>query len=98
MTISDDVRAADSIAKIANEMAHYDWVMPPPIEIWAQRLQALADGRTACVRVMSEDEHRAEFLKHWNRRPGAPFAGDTNRIMAEAWWLACARANKSVKP
>jgi hypothetical protein len=86
MTISDDVRAADSIAKIANEMAHYDWVMPPPIEIWAQRLQALADGRTACVRVMSEDECRAEF-ETWNATFGCT-------SIASGWnaWLACARA------
>lgn len=55
------------------------------------RLQALADGRTACVRVMSEDECRAEFeawyfLHAWKLPTPAEI------------WLACARANGLVKP
>lgn len=61
-------------------------------------------GRTACVRVMSEDECRAEFIK-WAR--GAyeerqcvfdPQGVFFNPEVAVRWgaWLACARAMGAV--
>lgn len=51
-------------------------------------LQALADGRTACVRVLTEDEQRTafyEFIDDWMRvNKSYPSGIDC--------WLACARA------
>jgi len=37
---------------------------------------------------LTEAQARSAFLKKWNTRPGAPFAGDTNMVRAEAWWLS----------
>lgn len=69
------------------------------------RLQALADRRTACVRVLTEDECRAEFIK-WAR--GAFTKGECacdpqgvffNPDVSERWgaWLACARAMGAIR-
>lgn len=68
-------------------------------------LQALADGRTACVRVMSEDECRAEFeawavnnnMRNFSRREED---GEYCNGPAQAFWgvwLACARAMGAVR-
>lgn len=74
-----------------------------PVEI-GEALQALADGRTACVRVMSEDECRAEFeawavnnnMRNFSRREED---GEYCNGPAQAFWgvwLACARAMGAV--
>lgn len=64
------------------------------LDKWDAALQALADGRTACVRVMSEDEQRTafyEFIDDWMRvNKSYPSGIDC--------WLACVRAMGAVKP
>lgn len=70
-----------------------------------QGLQALADGRTACVRVMSEDECRAEFeawavnnnMRNFSRREedGEYCNGPTQAFWGV--WLASRRAMGAVR-
>lgn len=61
-------------------------------------LQALADGRTACVRAMTREQCRAAFEAYWcpPDHDEAPGFGVHKQFAWEAW-LACARANKLVK-
>lgn len=74
----------------------------------ATRAKALADGRTACVRVMTEDECRAEFevwaklrplyrdcLSTSQEHPG--HYADLGVEMAWMVWLACAHAMGAVR-
>lgn len=68
------------------------------------KFQAIADGRTACVRVMSEDECRAAFERDDNR-PGHYYTerGKDGYYIHHStglkWlgWLACARAMGAVR-
>lgn len=60
-------------------------------------LQALADGRTRCVEVLSEEEHRARFEAWWcppdhDEAPGF----QVHKQLAWEAYLACARANSLV--
>lgn len=55
-------------------------------------IEALADGRTRCVEVLSEEEHRAA-LQRWVRSQGGT---DPNELEHDAW-MACARAMGAVR-
>lgn len=78
-------KEAQALLTVLGEGPLREGCLVPPV-------QALADGRTACVRVMSEDECRAAFIAHYGE-DYVPMYGTCEWLA----WLACARACGAVK-
>lgn len=77
----------NSAPLLTKEMADA-WIRGVPVLERYEVLKALADGRTVNVRVMSEDECRAEYAEQF-LPPEVP-----NAIQEWHWlgYIACARA------
>lgn len=96
-------KEAQALLTVLGEGPLREGCLVPPV-------QALADGRTACVRVLTEDECRAEF-ERWIGAPpfehmcdrmseSSSWRGQYKRYETQlAWcaWIECARAMGAVR-